>query len=318
MPMIVYEHSKVVLLAGGVGGSKLANGLAQILPPENLFIIANTADDFEHLGLCISPDLDTIMYALAGVNNPQTGWGREGETWQVMAAVGELEGPTWFNLGDKDLAVHLLRTGWRRQGYPLSWVTAQLCRRFGIEQTLMPMTDSPVQTVLHTDRGRLAFQEYFVQRRCEPAVRRIEFEGVEAADIGRDILSALRLADLIVLAPSNPLLSLDPILALPGLARIIAAAAAPVIAVTPIIGGQAVKGPAAKLMRELGLEVSPAGVAEHFKDLIDAFVLDNADRLFRYRIEALGARTLCTEALMPTLQEQARLARAVVEFGLGL
>jgi len=310
-----YPDLKIVVLAGGVGGSKMVNGLAQLLPPQNLFIIANTADDFEHLGLCISPDLDTIMYTLAGVNNPETGWGRADETWQTMAEVGQLSGPSWFNLGDKDLANNLLRTQWQRQGYPLSWVTAQLCRRFGVQQTLMPMTDSPVRTMLHTDQGKLAFQDYFVRRRCEPAVAKIEYEGAEAAESNRDILSAIRLADLIVLAPSNPVLSLDPILALPGMARMIEAASAPAIAVSPIIGGQAVKGPAAKLMGELGLEVSPFGVAHHLRQLLAGFVLDSVDRLHQDRIEGLGLSSLVTGTLMTSVEDQARLAAEVITFG---
>jgi LPPG:FO 2-phospho-L-lactate transferase len=316
MTEINFESLKIVVLAGGVGGSKMVNGLAQLLPPENLFIVANTADDFEHLGLCISPDLDTIMYTLAGVNNLKTGWGRADETWQTMEAVQQLNGPTWFNVGDKDLANNLLRTQWRRQSYPLSWITAQLCRRFGVKQTLMPMTDSPVQTILHTDQGKLAFQDYFVRRRCQPVVSKIEYEGVAQAEANREILNAIRLADLIVLAPSNPLLSLDPILALPGLARLIKAAAAPVIGISPLIGGKAVRGPAAKLMWELDMEPSPVGVAQHLWHVLSGFVMDSVDRLHRSRVEALGMRVLCTGVLMTSLEDQARLAAEVVEFGL--
>ena len=316
MTALAFEHLKIVVLAGGVGGSKMVNGLAQLVPPENLFIVANTADDFEHLGLCISPDLDTIMYTLAGVNNSETGWGRADETWQAIEAVQQLDGPSWFKLGDKDLANNLLRTQWRRQSYPLSWITAQLCRRFGVRQTLMPMSDSPVQTILHTDQGKLAFQDYFVRRRCQPVVSQIEYDGVEQAEVNRDILSAIRLADLIVLAPSNPLLSLDPILALPGLGRLIKAAAAPVIGVSPLIGGKAVRGPAAKLMRELDMESSPVGVAQHLWHVLNGFVLDSVDRLHQPRIEALGLRALCTGTLMTSLEDQAQLATEVVEFGL--
>lgn len=313
-----YETLKVVVLAGGVGGAKMVNGLAQILAPPNLFIIANTGDDFEHLGLCISPDLDTIMYTLAGVHNPETGWGRAGETWQTIEAVGQLNGPTWFRLGDKDLANHLLRTGWLRQGYPLSWVTAQLCRRFGVQQTLMPMTDSPVRTIVHTNQGRLEFQDYFVRQRCQPRVLKLEYQGAEGVEINRDISSAIRLADLIVLAPSNPLLSLDPILALPGLARLIRAAAAPKIGVAPLIGNAAVKGPAAKIMQELGLEVSPFGVARHLQPVLTGFVLDAVDQLHQTRIEGLSLRTYMTDVLMKSPPDQARLAGEVVAFGLAM
>lgn len=311
-----YQHIQIVALAGGVGGSKMVNGLAQITAPQNLFIIANTADDFEHLGLCISPDLDTIMYTLAGANNRETGWGRAEETWQTMEAIGQLSGPTWFHLGDKDLATHLLRTQWLRQGYPLSWVTAQLCRHFGVQQALMPMTDSPVHTIVHTDQGKLSFQDYFVRRRCQPQVFKLEYQGAETATVNRDILSAVRMADLIVLAPSNPLLSLDPILALPNLARLIGSAAAPTIAVSPIIGGAAVKGPAAKIMQELDMEVSPFGVARHLKHVLNGFVLDRVDQFHQARIEALGLRAHLTDTLMKSTQDQARLAREVIAFGL--
>ncbi len=311
--MTALKHLKIVALAGGVGGAKMVNGLAQILPPENLFIISNTADDFEHLGLSISPDLDTVMYALAGINNPHTGWGLAGETWHTIAALETLGGPTWFKLGDKDLATHLLRTHWRQSGYPLSWITAQLCRRLGVKPTLMPMTDSRVRTVLHTDQGKLAFQEYFVRYHFEPLVQRIEFEGATTANLNRDITSAIRMADTIVFAPSNPLLSIDPILALPGLRRLIAASSARKIAVSPIIGGVAVKGPAAKLMAELGLEVSPFGVAEYLKDVLTAFVLDTADEIHAARIAGLGLRTLTTNTLMKSVADQARLAREILQ-----
>ncbi len=311
-----FQNLRVVALAGGVGGAKMVNGLAQCLPPENLFVIVNTADDFEHLGLLISPDLDTVMYTLAGVNNPETGWGREGETWHTLDTLRELGGPTWFRLGDRDLAVHLLRTTWRRAGYPLSWVTAQLCRRLGVKPVVMPMTDSPVRTILHTSEGKLPFQEYFVRRRCQPAVSRIEFEGAETAESNRDILNALRMADVIVFAPSNPLLSLDPILALPGIRRLIAASRAVKVAVSPIIAGGAVKGPAAKLMGELGMEVSPAGVAGYLRDVLTTFALDYRDELHRERIAALGLRPLLADILIPTPAEQARLARQVLEAAL--
>jgi len=197
MTEITYPNLNVVVLAGGVGGAKMVNGLAKLLAPEKFFIIANTADDFEHLGLLISPDLDTIMYTLAGVNNPETGWGRQEESWETMAALEKIGGPTWFNLGDKDLANNLLRTHWRRHGYPLSWVTSQLCRRFDVPQTLTPMSDDPVHTVLHTDQGELDFQDYFVRRRCQPVVSRIEYAGAEEAKANREVLSAIRMADLI-------------------------------------------------------------------------------------------------------------------------
>lgn len=311
-----YQNLKVVVLAGGVGGSKMVNGLAQLIPPENLFIIANTADDFEHLGLHISPDLDTIMYVLGGVQNPKTGWGRADETWQVLDALEKVNGPTWFKLGDKDLATHLLRTHWVREGYPLSWITAQLCRRLNIKPTLMPMTDSPVHTIFHTDQGKLSFQAYFVRWQCQPLVHQIEFEGVEEAASNRDILNALRMADLIVFAPSNPLLSLAPILALPGMRRLLVASRANKIAVSPLIGGQAVKGPAAKIMQELRMEASPFGVANYFEDILSGFILDTVDEIHQARINNLGIHTLLTDIFMKSTADQARLAKELLDFAI--
>ncbi len=309
-----FKNLKVVVLAGGVGGAKMVNGLAQRITPENLFIIANTADDFEHLGLYISPDLDTLMYTLANLNNPETGWGREGESWRTLEALAELGGPTWFKLGDKDLATHLLRTQWKRSGYPLTWITAQLCRRLRIGPTLVPMTDSPVRTIVHTDQGKLSFQEYFARRQSQPIVQKIEFQGADEAESNRDISNAIRMADLIVFAPSNPWLSLDPILALPGMRRILTASQTTKIAVSPIIGGQAVKGPAAKIMSELNMEVSPFGVAHYLKDLLTGFVFDNVDDIHQERIAGLGLNTLMTDTLMKSVEDQARLAKELLAF----
>lgn len=309
-----YQNLKVVVLAGGVGGSKMAHGLAQILPPENLFIIGNTADDFEHMGLYISPDIDTLMYTLGKVNNPETGWGRADETWHTLEALQLLNGPTWFSVGDKDLATHLLRTHWLREGYPLSWVTAQLCRRFRVKPTLMPMTDSPVQTIFDTNEGKLPFQEYFVRWRAEPRVNHIEFVGAESAQNNRDILNAIRLADLIVFAPSNPLLSLDPILSLPSMRRLLAASQTTKIGISPIIGGKTVRGPAAKIMHELGIEASAFGVASHLKDVLSHFMIDTVDQVHRGRISNLGLNILTTDILMRSPADQARLAREVLDF----
>lgn len=312
----MYKNLKVVALAGGVGGSKLVNGLAQILPPENLFVVVNTGDDFEHLGLYISPDLDTVMYTLAGVNNPPTGWGRAAETWGVVSELEQLDGPAWFKLGDKDLANHLLRTQWLRQGYSLSWVTAQLCWRFGVAQAVLPMTDSDVRTMVHTDEGKLAFQEYFVRRRCEPSVQKLVYEGAATAEANPNIETAIRAADLVVITPSNPLLSIDPILSLPGVSDLIRTAAVPKIAVSPIIGGQAVKGPAAKIMQELGMDVSPVGVASHLKHILTGFVFDTVDQHLQPQLAGLGLQAVHTNTLMRSLPDQARLAREVIDFGL--
>lgn len=318
MTTSAYPNIKVVVLAGGVGGSKMVNGLAQIIPPENLTIMVNTADDFEHLGLWISPDLDTVMYRLAGVNNLETGWGRANPSWETMTALKDLGGPGWFNLSDQDLANNLLRTHWLRQGYPLTWVTQQLCEQFNLPHRLYPMTDDVVQTWVHSDQGELSFQEYFVHKRCEPTVKRLEYRGADQAEVNRDLINDIRLADLIVFAPSNPFLSIDPILALPGIARLIGAASAPKIAVSPIIGGNAVKGPAAKLMTEFGFEVSSFGVADYFQKILTGFVIDEADQVHESRITSLGLRTFVTATLMKSTEDEAQLATHVVRFGLGL
>jgi LPPG:FO 2-phospho-L-lactate transferase len=257
------------------------------------------------------------MYTLAGVNNPQTGWGRADESRQAMDELQALDGPTWFNLGDKDLANNLLRTHWLRQGRSLSWVTAQLCQRFGVSQTLMPMTDSAVRTIVHTNEGKLNFQDYFVRRRCEPKLNRLVYQGAETADVNPQIVDALRTANLIVVTPSNPLLSIDPILSLPGITELIRTTAAPRIAVSPIIKGKAVKGPAAKIMQELGMDVSPIGVASHLKHILTGFVFDTTDQNLQPQIEALGLRAIATKTLMRSTDDQARLAREVIEFGVG-
>jgi LPPG:FO 2-phospho-L-lactate transferase len=311
-------RKNVVALAGGVGGAKLAHGLAQIAPPENLTIIVNTADDFEHLSLHISPDLDTVMYTLAGLANPKTGWGLTGESWATMAGLARYNGPTWFQLGDRDLATHLLRTMWLRQGYPLTWVTAELCRRLGVRPTVLPMADEPVRTMVQTAAGELAFQEYFVEKQWQPVVQSIRFAGLEAAQPSKEVVSAIRTADVIVLCPSNPLVSIDPILALPSMRRILTAGRAPKIAVSPIVGGQALKGPAAKLMAELGLEVSAAGVARYLREVLTGFVLDTVDAGQQAAIEALGLKALVTGTVMLNNEDRAQLAREVLQFAGGI
>ncbi|GAB4454983.1 MAG: 2-phospho-L-lactate transferase [Anaerolineae bacterium] len=311
------NFGNVVALAGGVGGAKLAYGLYQIVPPENLTIIVNTGDDFEHLGLHISPDLDTVMYTLAGVANPATGWGVKDESWNMMAALARYGQPTWFQLGDRDLATHLLRTKWLREKYPYNWVTRELCQRLGVRCTVLPMSEAMVRTMLMTDQGELAFQEYFVQQQCRPVVRSIRFAGAEQAQPSREVASALRNADVIIFCPSNPLLSLDPILALPNMRRIIAASRVPKIAVSPIVGGAALKGPAAKLMAELGQDVSPLGVARHLQDVLTGFVLDHVDQAYQEAVSELGLRSLVTGTVMLNDEDRVRLAREVLAFAAG-
>ena len=299
----------IVALAGGVGGAKLAAGLARVLPPEELLIAVNTGDDFEHLGLHVSPDLDTVMYTLAGIANPETGWGRADETWSFMDALARLGGPTWFRLGDRDLATNVERTRRLRAGETLSEVTRDLCGRLGVRQAVVPMSDDPVRTVVHTDHGALEFQHYFVRDRCEPRVRRVEYRGAEAAHPSAALRDALGRSDLagVLFCPSNPYLSIAPILAMPGVREAIADRA---VAVSPIIAGQAVKGPAAKIMRELGIEPSALEVARFYRGLVRALVIDRADSGLAPRIEALGIRAALEDTLMTGDAGRERLARA--------
>jgi LPPG:FO 2-phospho-L-lactate transferase len=309
------SNLKVVALAGGVGGAKLAWGLAQLLPPGRLTVIVNTGDDFEHLGLHISPDLDTVMYTLASLANPETGWGLRDESWGMMAMLAHYGAPTWFRLGDRDLATHLLRSQWLREGFPLTWITRELCKLLGVRQTILPMSDAAVRTIVHTDEGALPFQHYFVARRWQPVVKSVQFEGIEAAQPTHDVVSSLREGDLIVFCPSNPFVSLDPILALPALRRMVSASRAPKVAVSPIVGGEAIKGPAAKMMRELGMDASPVGVAGHYQDLLTGFVLDRQDEALKTTIAFdLGIRSLTTDTIMSSEDDRVRLAREVLEF----
>jgi len=296
---------KIVALAGGVGGAKLAQGLAQLLAPEDLTIIVNTGDDFEHLGMYISPDLDTVCYTLAGLANPETGWGRVNETWNTIANIEKLGGPNWFRLGDQDIATHLERTRRMKAGQSLSEVTKDFCSAWGIKHTILPMSDSPVRTMVDTDEGELAFQEYFVYRRCEPRVKGFRFDGVNSAEPAPGAREAIDSAGAIIICPSNPWVSVDPIL------RVIQKINNPVIAVSPIIGGKTVKGPAAKMYTELGIEPSALAVAEHYGNLLSGFVLDTVDGQLSDRIAAC---TLTTNTLMNNSSDRARLATDVLNF----
>lgn len=306
---------KIVALAGGVGGAKLAFGLAQLVPPDKLTIVVNTGDDFKHFGLHIAPDVDTVMYTLAGISHPVKGWGLKEESWNMMSALARYGGPTWFQLGDRDLATHLLRTQWLADGYPYTWVTHELCRRLGVRCAVLPMTEDSVRTIVQTGEGELGMQEYFVKHQWQPVIKGVRFEGIETAQASREVVSAVREADAIIFCPSNPLLSLDPILALPNLRRIISATRVPKIAVSPIVGGQAIKGPAAKMMTELGMEVSPTGVARHLSDVLTGFVLDHLDEVHQEAISEFGLRTLVTGTVMMNNADRTKLAEEVLEFG---
>ena len=301
----------VLALSGGIGGAKLALGLYRVLPAGALVVVANTGDDFTHLGLSISPDLDTLLYTLAGLDNPETGWGRCGETWTFMAALEALGGEAWFKLGDGDLATHVERTRRLAAGELLSAVTDDFRRRLGITARLLPMSDDPVRTRLSTAEGWLDFQDYFVRRRCAPEIREIAFAGAAAAKPHPDFLAALADPNLlaIVVCPSNPFISIDPILALPGMRAALRAAPAPVIAVSPVIGGKAVKGPTAKMMRELGLAVDAASVARHYGDVLDHYVADEEDAA---ALRGLDVPASFTRTLMLNLEDREALARHVL------
>jgi len=305
-----------VALSGGVGGAKLALGLSRILAPAQLDIIVNTGDDFEHLGLMICPDLDTLTYTLAGLNNTETGWGRAGETWTFMTSLRALGGESWFQLGDGDLAIHVERTRRLAAGEPLSRVTAELTARLGIEFSVIPMSDEPVRTFVETAAGALAFQHYFVRDQCAPEVTGFEFRGAKTATPSPMALGALAdpALDAVVICPSNPFISIDPILAVPGLRGAIEDAAAPVIAVSPIVGGKAIKGPTAKMMLELGVTQSAASVARHYDGLIDGFVLDSEDAASGDEIRALGLDVLTTNTVMQSIEDRVSLAANVLEF----
>ncbi|HRP71729.1 MAG TPA: 2-phospho-L-lactate transferase [Luteimonas sp.] len=303
----------VLALAGGVGGAKLACGLAAALPPADLTLVVNTGDDFEHLGLHVSPDIDSVTYAMAGLNDPVRGWGLAGETWNAMAAVTRLGGPDWFALGDHDLATHLLRSQRLRAGDTLSQVTADFARQLGISHCIVPMSDDPVRSVVETADGDLPFQDYFVRRRCGPAFRGIRFDGIADARPARGFLDALDNPRLraVVLCPSNPLLSLRPILSLPGVDAHLRARGVPVVAVSPFVGGDAVKGPAAKILRELGVPVSPEGLLGCYDGLVDALVVDARDAAFA---ERANMPVLATDTLMRDRDDQVRLARETLAF----
>jgi len=303
------RHGLVVALSGGVGGAKLVLGLSRVLSADELLIVANTGDDFEHLGLCISPDIDTLTYVLAGLDNPATGWGRRDETWSFMETIATLGGETWFRLGDRDLALHVERTRRLGAGETLSQITADLCRRLGVAPRVLPMSDDRVRTRLHCDGGWIDFQDYFVRRQCQPVMRELAFEGADKARPQPDVLLALKgEVRAVVICPSNPFISIEPILAVPGLREALIDCNAPVVAVSPIVGGRAVKGPTAKMMQELGLAVSSASVAKRYDGLIDGYVVDQADAA------GISTKVHIAPTLMTTLADKEALARTVLAF----
>lgn len=307
----------IVALAGGVGGARLARGLAQVAGA-GLSVVVNTGDDFDHLGLRICPDLDTVTYTLAGIANPQTGWGIAGETWNFMAQNAVLGEPDWFRLGDRDLATHVLRTRMLREGRTLTEVTTHLAGRFGIAAAILPMTDAPVRTRVETMEGILDFQDYFVRRQCNVPITGLRFDGAAGAQATPEVTAALDRAQAIIFCPSNPYVSIDPILAVGGLRSRLEERGVPRLAVSPIIGGKAVKGPAAKMMAELGHAVSSLTVAKKYAGLIDAMVIDREYAHLAHDIEALGLRVLTTQTLMRTPEDSRQLADETLRFAQSL
>ncbi len=303
---------KITALAGGTGGAKLVDGLTTLMDPDMLTLVVNTGDDFEHLGLAISPDLDTVTYTLAGLANPQSGWGRTDETWNFLQTLKEFGSPIWFRLGDRDLALHVERTRRMKAGQPLSEVTRAFCRIFGVDHLILPMTDDPVRTIVETEEGNLPFQEYFVKYSHEPQVRGFRFEGIEHAEPAPGFLSAIEDSDAVVLCPSNPWVSIDPILAIKGVREVLEGKV--VVSVSPIIGGQAVRGPAAKMFAAMGIEPSACAVAEHYKQILSGILIDEIDAELAPEIEALGIRARVTQTLMKTQPDRKRLAEEVLAF----
>ena len=316
------DNVEYLALSGGVGGAKLVLGLSQILAPEKLIVVANTADDFKHIGLNISPDLDTIMYTLANLNNSELGWGQKKETWQFLEALGRLDQETWFKIGDRDLATHIVRTTKLDNGSTLSQVTKELCLSLGVKHQLIPMTNDKVATVVHTKSGQsIPFQQYFVRDRCVPKVRGFEFQGIATAAPSSSFLKSLKSPKLrlIIICPSNPYVSIDPILRMSGVLDQIAARRIPVIAISPIISGQALKGPAAKMMEELGESASAIGIAKHYqtlyRDMLTGFIIDEKDCRLEPDFTEMGLRTIATNTVMVTLQDRINLAQEVLRFG---
>ncbi len=311
-PDLDFSGLHVAALAGGVGGARLAQGLAALLPAEQLSIIVNTGDDFEHLGLAICPDLDTVTYTLAGLSNPAAGWGLADETYHCLEALGKLGGPDWFRLGDRDLATHLVRTSLLRSGMRLTQATGQITQALGVRHAILPMCDMPVHTRVITDQGELDFQEYFVHFGWQPRLTGLRWEGIEEARPSAEVLAALDQADLVVMCPSNPFVSIDPILLLPGIRPLLQKRL--VVAVSPILGGKTVKGPAAKMFQELGIEPSAPAVAEHYQDVLDGFVLDEIDAALQAAVETLGMAACAIPTLMSGLDERKAVAQGVLEF----
>lgn len=308
--------SKYLAITGGVGGAKLAIGLSQILDPTELAFLVNTGDDFEHLGLHVAPDIDTLMYTLSRLSNPETGWGRAEESWNFIDSFDQFGGETWFRLGDRDLAVHIRRTMLLKQGWRLTDVTKTLYRAVGVDYETWPMSDAPVRTVINSDKGSLPFQHYFVREGCRPVVRGLVYDGAESAQAVPEFHSWMTDSSLagVIICPSNPFLSIDPILAISDIADTLRACHAPVIAVSPIVGGEAIKGPTAKIMEELNVPRNATAVAAHYGDLLNGFILDEVDAGLVGSITSTDVHAVAAKTIMQTLDDKVNLAHTALEF----
>lgn len=311
--MLIARGFKVTALAGGVGAARFLRGVIRVIAPAALTIIVNTGDDDEFFGLSVSPDLDTVTYTLAGAVDSSKGWGLPEETFRCLTALGRYYPETWFGLGDTDLATHLFRTQQLRHGKSLSEVTTAIAHAWGVQSTILPMSNDPVRTVVHTEAGALPFQQYFVKGRGEGQVKKVELHGIDTARAAPGVCEAIQSAQLVILPPSNPLVSIGPILALPGVRAAMRATTAPIVAVSPLVAGKPIKGPADRLLGGVGVEVSAVGVATLYRDFLDTFVLDTQDAAQRRRVEALGVAVLVTDTIMSDMEKSITLARVVVE-----
>lgn len=304
---------RITALAGGVGGAKLVNGLSKLLEPENFSVIVNTGDDFLYSGLYVCPDLDTVTYTLAGINDPINGWGLKNETWNVLTALQSIGHPVWFKLGDRDIATHIERTRLLQSGKTLTEATSQITQRLGVKHAIFPMTNEPVRTMIDTvELGVIAFQEYFVRHKFQPSMKSIEFSGIQEAKMPDVVRENLELCDMVIICPSNPFVSIDPILSVPGIRNILLQKK--VIAVSPLISGRTIKGPAAKLMQELNLDVNSASIAKYYGKILTGFIIDDADHDESESIRQWGIIPLETDILMTGVEGQVRLARKVLDF----
>jgi len=303
----------ILALAGGVGGAKLVVGLCSLLPQKDLTVVVNTGDDEEFFGFHVSPDIDTVMYNLAGISNTVTGWGIEGESFRMLQRLEKLGVDTWFKLGDLDLATHMRRTQLLRDGHTLSAATGMMCKTMGIGNAIIPMTDGRVRTMIHTTEGSLAFQEYFVKHKCDPVVTNITYTGAELYGASNAFIDALSVSDIMIFCPSNPFLSIAPILALKDVRKRVETFKGNRVVVSPIVGGQAIKGPTAKILEELGHEVSSLGVARMYQGMCDTFVIDTTDVEFETDIKKLGMDVCVTDTIMGSLDDKIGLARVILE-----